>query len=163
VPTPEREMTQAEAPRPAFTARCALLALATVTYFLPWHAVRPIDGEPLASVPEPFCTGFTHFRETLAMPLIFAGLAAFVALDRSRSSAEASIPPTLGRFGLIATLIFLVLQEGRAAHAFNRIAGERLSARIFYMALAALLLLELATLARALVAVLGRPSDAPRH
>jgi hypothetical protein len=121
--------------------------------------VRPTGTDPFADSIDPICTGFTHFRRTPAIPLLLAGIAFLVALDRMKGSDESPIPLGLGRFGLGVVLVFLVLQESLAAHVYGRIVDERLAARLFYIALAALLLLELTALARALVEVFRRAGD----
>jgi hypothetical protein len=159
MPPPESASPAARPVRLVDAARAGLVALAAVTYFLPWHEVRPTGTDPFADSIDPICTGFTHFRRTPAMPLLIAGLALLVVLDHKRSPTDSSIPLGLGRFGLGAALVFLVLQESRAAHAYSRIIDERLAARIFYIALAALLLGELTALARALADVFRRADD----
>jgi len=132
----------------SFVVRALLIALAAVTYFLPWHTAAGV-----------VCTGFSHFRGKAAIPMLIAVIAALVAADYKRRPPEGRVPFCLGRMGFAMALVYLALHEVYAAHAYRQIEGELASARLFYIGLGALIVFEFIALARLIASLLVRDPD----
>jgi hypothetical protein len=156
---PGPDLRENRARRSLDPVRALLLVLAAVMYFLPWHTVGPTEVDPLAFT----CTGFTHFRRTLAIPALVACSGLLLALWPPKRGGAPDVPRAVARFALVASLVFLSLQEKLAAHTYVHIADERWPARIFYGALGTMLALELVALGLAVVSTLRRASSDDGH